>query len=206
MNRSGNSGNDDPQNQSDEGLQLAADGTGPLIQRDYWAVINACQLDPEEVIDIVRRRFRDLAPRELVEFSNPGKSHLELGDEMEVHIRMGPDFGVRVADVSDLSITLTTLRGHAEAGKITFGCYRNTRGDVIFHIRSRARAKSLLHQIGFLTAADAMQTNTWTDFIDRLAHAVGDGVIGEIFADTCEVDDSEIDAKPDTPTFIAVSE
>lgn len=197
---------DDDLTTTDDKLQPAAEGSGPLIQRDYWAVINGCRLDPREVIDTIRQDFWHFAPKELVRFSQPGETGLQIGEEMEVNIHLGPDFAVRVVDINETSITLATLRGHAEAGKITFGSYRNDRGDVIFHIRSRARSRSLIHRIGFLTAADAMQTNTWTDFIDRLAHSVGEGVIGKITAESCEVEESEVDARVDTPTFIARSE
>lgn len=154
-------------------------------------------------MDVVRREFKHLAPRELVQFSDPGKPSLEEGDEMEVNIRMGPDFAIRVVNVTDASLTIATLTGHAEAGKITFGAYRNDRGDVIFHIRSRARSKSVLHRIGFVAAADAMQTNTWTDFVDRLAQTVGEGILGDIHAEASEVDETEIDHDVASPTFIA---
>ena len=50
-----------------------------------------------------------------------------------------------------------------------------------------------------------MQTNTWTDFIDRLAHTVAEGVIGGIYVETCEVEDEEGDRRPEEPTYIARS-
>lgn len=190
----------------DDQLQSASKGRGPLIQRDYWAVIRACRINPQEVMTVVRSDFKNLAPRELVRFSDSEKPHLEEGDEMNVNIQMGPRFAVRVVDVRPESITIATLAGHAEAGKITFGAYYNGRGDVIFHIRSRARSKSLLHRAGFVVGAGAMQTNTWTDFIDRLAHAVGDGVVREIVAESCEVEELPTDRGHATPTFIARSD
>lgn len=190
----------------DDQLQSASMGRGPLIQRDYWAVIRACRINPQEVMTVVRSDFKNLAPRELVRFSDPEKPHLDEGDEMSVNIQMGPRFAVRVVDMTPDSFTIATLAGHAEAGKITFGAYYNARGDVIFHIRSRARSKSLLHRAGFVAGADAMQTNTWTDFVDRLAHSVGEGVIGEIVAESCEVEESPTDRGETTPTFIARSD
>lgn len=190
----------------DDHLQPASKGRGPLVQRDYWAVIRACRINPQEVMAVVRSDFKDLAPRHLVRFSNPEKPRLDEGDEMSVNIQMGPRFAVRVVDISPESLTVATLAGHAEAGKITFGAYYNPRGDVIFHIRSRARSKSLLHRAGFVAGADAMQTNTWTDFIDRLAHAIGDGVVGEIVAESCEVEEEPTDRAETTPTFIARSD
>ena len=49
---------------------------------------------------------------------------------------------VRVVDTNSLSLTLATDDGHPEAGRITFGVYPNDEGDIVFHIRSRARSGS----------------------------------------------------------------
>ena len=50
-----------------------------------------------------------------------------------------------------------------------------------------------------------MQTNTWTDFIDRLAHIVGDGVIGAIQAETQKIREEDI-SLINGPTFIATGD
>lgn len=188
----------------EEGLTPAREGYGPLLQRDYWAVIRSCRLSCSEVALLVRRRFRDFPPDKLVRFAHPEDDRaLEVGDELEVNIRMSGKTSVRVVHVNSNSLTLCTAKGHPEAGRITFGAYRNERGDVIFHIRSRARSSTMTRYAGFLTAGDPMQTTTWTDFIDRLAHTVGDGVIGAIRADVKRIGDEHDDPRVDTPTYIA---
>lgn len=192
----------------DKDIQFACDGTGPLWQRDYWGVIRSCRVDPKALVRVVRERFDDLAPKEFVRF-NSGKGTgrpLSEGDDLVVHIRMAPEAGVRVIHVCDASLTLATLKGHPECGKITFGSYCNDRGDVVFHIRSRARSKSSLDLAGFLTVGDAMQTSTWSDFIDRLSHIVGEGIVGEIYAEKQEVEDDPQDDDVKRPTFIATGE
>jgi hypothetical protein len=80
---------------------------------------------------------------------------------------------------------------------------------VIFHIRSLARSSSPAKYAGFVAAGEPMQTNTWTDFIDRLAHSVGDGVAGVIHAEKVEIDEDGASERPDqacSPTFLAVGE
>ena len=160
-----------------------------------------------ELIDAVRRRFADFPPRSLVVFRRSGGDDgpLKVGDRLEVTIRGQVETAVRVVHVAANSITLATVKGHPEAGRITFGSYRNERGDVLFHIRSYARSGSSKHYAGFLAVGEAMQTNTWTDFIDRLAHLLADGVLGVIHVETQEVDEEEIGAI-DEPTFIAEGE
>lgn len=184
-------------------LMRAKDGVGPLLQRDYWAVIDGCQLSSRDVMRVVCKRFPGFAPDDLVRFElpEPGRA-LEVGDELRVHIRMERETAVRVVHTDDNSLTLATVRGHPEAGRITFGAYPNDAGDVIFHIRSCARSSSRFRRAGFLAAGDPMQTNTWTDFIDRLAHTVGDGVVGAIHADVEQIED-DADDRFDAPTFIA---
>lgn len=182
---------------------LAGTGHGPLLQRDYWAVLDGCELTPTEIGRLLAEQFEELAPPELVHFRRAGRmgEPLAVGDELRVHIRMAGDFGVCVVHQNARSITLGTLRGHPEAGRITFGAYRNVRGQVVFHIRSHARASTTSRYAGFLVLGEAMQTNCWTDFIDRLAHTVGRGVIGAIHEDTQVLHDEPADE--DQPTFLA---
>jgi len=189
-----------------EGLLPARLGFGKLLQRDYWAVIAESRLGPREIAELVASRFWDFAPEDLVTFRrvDGDDAPLEVGDELEVWIRWAGEFRVRVLHRDANSITIGTLSGHPEAGRITFGAYRNDHGDVIFHIRSRARSGSRRMLMGFRAVGEPMQTNTWTDFIDRLASTVGAGVSGPIHVETRVVED-----EPDepgsfySPTFLA---
>jgi hypothetical protein len=192
-----------------DGLIRAAEGSGPLLQRDYWAVIDTCRLSPRELAERMFVDFCSFAPEELVRFTrcDSGGSSLEVGDELDVNITLAGACRVRVLHRDDNSITLGTLKGHPEAGRITFGTYRNDQGDVIFHIRSRARSSSPLKYAGFVAAGEPMQTNTWTDFVDKVAHTYGDGVLGVIHAETQEIEDEP--DEPETlrsPTFKAVGD
>ena len=99
--------------------------------------------------------------------------------------------------------------GHPEAGRITFGSYRNDAGDVIFHIRSRARSSSIFTYVGFLVGGDPMQTESWTVFVNNVAVACGTGVEGEVHAETRVVPKEEwepADESMDAPTFVALAD
>ena len=196
------------QREGEDGLQRADQGRGPLLERDYWGVIEAPRGGPEEVAALVARRFQAFAPSALVRFVRPAEAGdegtpLVVGDEIEVHITAAGDFGVRVVHRDDRSLTVATLPGHPEAGRITFGAYRNESGDVVFHIRSRARSSSRSKLLGFLFAGDPMQTNTWTDFINSVASTFGEGVRGAVHAEKREVEPEPGDETADCPTYRA---
>ena len=188
-----------------ENVQLAKDGAGPLLQRDYWAAIEECRLGPAQLMDDLRQRFCDF-PSELVSFAPVGSCDrpLQVGDELDIAIRMAGQCRVRVTATDAHSFTLATLQGHPEAGRITFGSYRHESGAVIFHIRGRARSGSLKFAAGFLAMGEAMQTNTWADFVRTVAVTYGSGVIGEVHAETTHVEPSDEDADPTRPTFAAL--
>jgi hypothetical protein len=187
-------------------LQTAQQGYGPLLQRDYWAVIRECRFKPSEVMEQVSERFWEFAPEDLCFFarSDGVKSRLKAGDVLEIDIRMSAHCRVRVLHHDRNSITLGTLPGHPEAGRITFGAYRNLKRDVIFHIRSRARSSNAPTYAGFLAVGEAMQTNTWTDFVNRVAFTMGEGVVSTVHAETSRVDEESESADDIAePTFVA---
>jgi hypothetical protein len=185
-------------------LLPAHQGVGPLYQRDYWAVIADCRVRPSRIADDLARRFWHYPPPELVNFTRAGGDGgpLRVGDELDVHIRVAGACRVRVVAREPQSLTLATLGGHPEAGRITFGAYRNDQGDVVFHIRSRARSSSQARYLGFLAAGEPMQTNTWTDFVVAVARTFGGGVKGQVHARTQQIAD-EPEGATCTPTYLA---
>lgn len=187
-------------------LAPASGGKGPLLERDYWGVLSGCPLSAPVVAAVLAERFPEFGPAERVRFRRV-RGHggpLEVGEDLEVDILPVGTFGVRVIHRDANSLTLATLAGHPEAGRITFGIYRNGDGDLVFHIRSRARSSTRSRYLGFLAMGDPMQTDTWTSFINRLAATVGLGVDGFIHASTRQVSDTHEDGPaPHAPTFIA---
>ncbi len=188
-------------------VQAPRRGKGKLLERDYWAVLDEPRAGPAGVVAAVARHFEDLAPPSLVTFrrraGETGAGELEVGDELDVDIRLAGTFAVRVVHKGRNSLTLATLEGHPEAGRITFGAYRNQWGDVVFHIRSRAKAGSATQLAGFLFAGDAMQTGTWGGFVNRLAASVAAGVVGAVHAEKRRTHEEPGDRGMDAPTYVA---
>jgi hypothetical protein len=153
----------------------------------------------------VKSHFCELPPVSLVRFAAP----LGVTRDAELDIRIAPAQAcrVRITHEDPQSLTMATLEGHPEAGRITFGAYRNAAGAVIFHIRSRARSASAATRAGFLAIGDAMQTNTWTDFINNTAAQVGARIQDAIHAETATVEELPEDDHPlQSPTFLAVGD
>lgn len=186
------------------GLMRAEDGAGPLLQRDYWARIRNARVGPQELMGEVRSRFEQFPPEQLVCFARRGDAGrpLTLGDELDIRIKLAGECAVRLVHADANSLTLATLEGHPEAGRITFGSYRDDQGQLLFHIRSRARAATRARYLGFLAMGDALQTNTWVDFINAVAAFAGEGVEGEIHVATEKIDDEPPEAAT-LPTFLA---
>ena len=186
-------------------LLPATRGAGPLLQRDYWAVLARCALKPSELMAHVKSHFCELPPASLVQFATDGC--LVKDAKLDIRINPGQQCAVRVVHEDAQSVTLATLDGHPEAGRITFGAYRNVEGGLIFHIRSRARSTSALKRIGFLAIGDAMQTNTWADFIRNTAASVGAHIPDVIHASTEHVAEVPEDDEPmHSPTFQAAGD
>jgi hypothetical protein len=191
-----------------DGILSAARGVGRLLQRDYWAVIAACRLPPSALLDEVAGHFSAFAPADVVTFERTEGSARPLGpgDVLEVRIRGAGTFRVCVASRTTQTLTLATLTGHPEAGRITFGAYRNDYGDVVFHIRSRARSSTHPRYLGFLMIGEAMQTATWADFVTSVAFTFGEGVIGYLHVETSRLHRGradELEASALSPTFSA---
>ena len=186
-------------------LLPASRGAGPLLQRDYWAIFSGCAITPSEVMDRVKADFCTLPPASLVRFD--ASQGVAVDSLIDIHIRPGQHCGVRVIHDSPQSLTFATVEGHPEAGRITFGAYRNPKGEVIFHIRSRARSTTATKRLGFLAIGEAMQTNTWVDFIRNTAALVGANISGVIHAETAEVEETPDDDEPlRQPTYLASGE
>jgi hypothetical protein len=186
-------------------LLPASRGAGPLLQRDYWAILAECDLKPSNVMARVKSRFCELPPSSLVRFV--AADGVKTGAELDIRIAPAQQCRVRVLHEDAQSLTFGTLEGHPEAGRITFGAYRNAAGDLIFHIRSLARSATTAARVGFLAIGDVMQTTTWTDFINNTAAALGARITDVVHADTREVEERPEDEQPlQSPTFFAVGD
>ncbi|MEW4567604.1 DUF1990 family protein [Tautonia sp. JC769] len=190
---------------NDEGIVFASQGYGPLLKREYVAVIDGSDCTPEAVADRIRNEFTTFAPRETARFEckSRGKGEpLELGDVLDIRLSLVGSCRVKVVHLDDRSITLRTMDGHPELGRITFVSDRDDRGRVRFGIVSRTRANGLANFTGFLLMGKQMQSRCWINFIGNLAEACGGRVLDAVKVRTVAVEETPADRPggPDEPT------
>jgi hypothetical protein len=187
------------------GTQPAPAGCGPLLQRDYIGVLDETALAPEDVIERLRCQFHEFAPPELARFGYSSREvgPLKVGDEMEVYIWGSGWHKVRVVSTLPTSLTLRTLSGHPEAGRVTFGAYRDLHARLIFRICSRARTKDWFRFFGFFVLGKRVQERIWCAFIRKFA----DSLQARLRDDHVEVTTQEVAeavsdfGRADEPTF-----
>jgi hypothetical protein len=184
-------------------IQYASEGSGPLLQRDYWATFKGVDKTPEDLAQHLRAHFPEFSPPETAMFRRCGDAcqPLTVGDEMEIKIALLGWCKVRVVHLDACSLTLRTLEGHPEAGRITFGAYRDW-DRLAFRIRSRTRQASLLKYLGYLLLGKQLQSRCWINFIWRLSESLGGTVDGTVHVATKKTRDRPSDwGEGDTPTF-----
>jgi len=187
-------------------VQAAAEGVGPLLQRDFVAVLEGSRLTPEEIVWAIRREFPGFAPKALASFtrSDGEERPLEVGDTMHVFMPGGGHSGVVAAHMDERSLTLRTQCGHFEAGMITFGADYDEAGRVVFRIRSRATIERPVRLVMYWAGGKPLQTRIWTTFAARVAEAAGAKVRGGVLCSTMRTRHKPVDnGVVDHPTFTA---
>jgi uncharacterized protein YbjT (DUF2867 family) len=161
---------------------LPSEGTGTLHRQRYWADIVGSQLTADQLFEVVRTEFYNLAPSGLLQVgAEPGsRTAMEEGATLTLEIPLRGHIQVRCVDTSDRTITLVTLEGHPLAGAIRFDV-QDAPGDALcFEIRSFTRSADLVDRIGMRTFGQVAQRATWRSVVqavvDRSGGTAPDGV------------------------------
>ena len=152
--------------------QLPSKGVGELRRKRYWADISGSSLTPESLFEKVRTGFSDLMP---IETGNePGTSDRvpDLGETITMALPVRGTIQVRVQELTDRVMTLSTLEGHPIAGAVRF--LAEERGPQIrFEVQVYERAANLLDLITMRTVGDLMQNATWEEMVRRVIGVSG---------------------------------
>lgn len=193
----------------DEPVQLAIHGAGPLWQRDYWAVIEETDYAPEEVLKLLLTQFPTFSPDAAAKFIRRGDSSqpLQLGEEMDIELKGYGPCAVRVVRIEPRSLTLRTISGHLEAGRITFGAYHDEQSRLVFRIRSRSTINGPIRYLGYRLIGMQIQERIWVTFVERVAQAVGGRIVDQVHVETKKSRVTASDrGEAQTPTFLAEDE
>ncbi|ANY08548.1 DUF1990 family protein [Pseudonocardia sp. HH130630-07] len=164
-----------PREAGGDHVQGPEDGHGTLLHRRYSVRIRGTSIGPEELI----ARLAADPDRWSPEFAvfrrlrgEPGR--MRLGDEFLIRMPGPWDGPVRVCAADPASFTFVTLRGHLEAGRITFGA-RSDGDRLVFAIESWARPGDRLSHLLYnrLRVAKEVQLNMWTHACIRAAAIAG---------------------------------
>ncbi len=165
-----------PAGVSQEGVQSADDGVGPLFHRTYRVRIAEAQLTSGELLGEVAADPDRAAPSEFAKFIKVkgDEGHLSVEDEYVVRMPGPWDGPVRVADAGPTAFRLITLDGHLEAGQIEFRAEADG-GAIVFSIESWARSGDRLSNLlyGHLRMAKEVQLHMWTSFLERVVDLAG---------------------------------
>jgi hypothetical protein len=175
--------------------QLAADGSGPWLERRYYIDLARPRRTPLELMAEVQRDLPRFSPELLADFERKDgrEGPLQVGDEFHITI-LGPWNGsVRVTEAGPTSFEFVTLEGHPEAGHIRFEAhYLDNQPDVLhFEIRSQARSRDGLVAFAYDTigGGQLMQEATWVEFCRRVAEACGGQALADVTVETQRRDD-----------------
>ena len=175
-------------------VQFVRDGVGPLFHRRYRARIRGCELEPEQLMQSLKRNLNAVAPTAFARFHRvlgEGGS-LRLGDEFVVRMPGPWDGPVRVIEETPRAFRLATLAGHLEAGQIEFRASSEDHRCLCFTIESWARSGDrlsnfLYHRAGM---AKEVQLHMWISFLEGVGKLSRGAIDGGIDIDTRRVDDA----------------
>lgn len=185
----------------DQGLQLLADaqaeqtprdGVGALKRKRFWADIAGARLDPDQLMEHLRRNFGTMMPGYVGVAVEPGTPDvIDLGETLTLSLPLRGHIQVRVEELEPRRITMVTLAGHPLAGCVRFAtAYEGER--VRFEVQVFDRAASFVDMVMMRTIGDFMQSHTWDTLVRNAVEASGgdaaDGVRHE--SDTLEGDEA----------------
>ncbi len=183
----------DRQESSDD-LQPEDDGYGPHFIRRYVVAVAKPEHGAAAVMAKLKEDINAFSPQQNACFTK-SRGHarqLQVGDEFAIEI-CGPNDGtVVVTAVTESSFTFHTLKGHPEAGEITFSVHDE--GETLrFAIESHARSKNMLTHLMYHTlgVGKMKQGETWTHFCNAVACFAG-GERGEVQVTTYRCDDDQM--------------
>ncbi|HVE78837.1 MAG TPA: NAD-dependent epimerase/dehydratase family protein [Gemmatimonadaceae bacterium] len=170
--------------------QLPSDGVGSLERKRFWADVSGSRLGAHELFARFRLRFADLVPEGVGVGAEPGTptGPLAEGQTLTLSLPLRGHCQVRVADLTEVGMTLVTLDGHPLAGAVRF--LAETRGDCVrFEVQTYDRAATLPDLVVMRTIGGRLQDATWAELVERVVRESGGAAPDGVQRDRVTLDD-----------------
>jgi uncharacterized protein YbjT (DUF2867 family) len=169
--------------------QTPEQGVGKLQRRRFRIDIHG-GMSARDLGARFRERFGDIVPFEAE--AEPG-SPSRIRDDATLTLEL-PARGhvqVRVAQLTDHTITLATIEGHPLAGIVRFHFAQIAPDTVRFTIDVAERAASRVDQLSMAVVGSAAQKRTWKQTAERVAADAGGSAPEGVVEESWSLDDDE---------------
>jgi NADH dehydrogenase len=147
---------------------------GPLMRRLYRAHLGGVRRQRRELFQDFHRRFFEFVPEATVRpVGAAAQKPLETGATLTLSLPLRGEVQVRVAEVSDESLTLVTVAGHPLAGTNTFRFTGDPERGLHFQVETVDRAATPLDQLTMFPLGNFLKGWTWQTVVQRTAEAMG---------------------------------
>jgi len=155
--------------------RLPSEGVGALERQRYWADIQGATRTADELFEIFRHQFGEVAPDALMQVGvEPGApSELKEGNTLTLALPLRGNIQVRVVEVANNTATCITLQGHPLSGAIRFDVEEQPGGLLRFEVRSFTRPSDLVDLIGMRTFGKLAQKTAWNSVVDGMVDRSG---------------------------------
>ncbi|PYQ63592.1 MAG: hypothetical protein DMF53_09775, partial [Acidobacteria bacterium] len=128
------------------------EGTGPLTRRIFHARLTGVRRSPADLFAEFRRRFFELVPESTMgDAGEPAAPpRLEAGGTLTLGLPLRGNVQVRVAEMTNTSMTFVTVAGHPLAGSVTFRFVGAPGSDLRFEVETCDRPASLPDALAML--------------------------------------------------------
>lgn len=156
--------------QSDE--RIAGEGVGTIWNRDYNASI-VTNMPASELFNKFKSDINSFTDGLYTIADSPfsstsgNKPVLTLGAVLKIDGPLKFNPSVRVTNMTDSSVTFTTLKGHPESGTITFSVTQVEYNQVNFNINSTMQASTRFDAILYMFPGKQLQTRIWTNTLNQ---------------------------------------
>ena len=154
--------------------QLPSEGVGALHRKRFWANILGSTLSAEALFARFCAGFQRISPDAVNLEAEPGTptAMVACGETVTMALPLRGNVQVRVAELTETSITLQTVAGHPLAGAVRFTVAPH--GDrVLFEVELFDRAASTLDRVAMAVAGDRMQDATWHELVENVVAESG---------------------------------